>query len=155
MFCLILFICLCFNEAVVHCPGSLVFKEVAICLPLHQGNNFPLISQSMLMFYLWGKSSPQIKCCFNLVHTIKLCVKFCSYIFKSKEAILMGLNVSLLPVFTLNGFLIRLILSKIFLNTCEIHEDITPVLNIAVNGSVLRIWLQNLIIWVLHIPNLR
>ena len=51
----------------------------------------------------------------------------------------MGPNVAPLAVFAFNSFLIRLILSTIFLNTCcEIHKHITPVLNRTVIGSVLR-----------------
>ena len=34
-----------FNKAIVHCPKSSVFKEVAIYLPSCPRNNFPLISQ--------------------------------------------------------------------------------------------------------------
>ena len=49
-------------------------------------------------------------------------------------------NVAPLTVFTFKGFLIILFLSAIFLNTCcEINEHVTPVLNRAVIGLVLRI----------------
>ena len=45
-FYLILFLEI-FNEAIVHWPESLVFKEVGIFLPLHLRNIFALISQSL------------------------------------------------------------------------------------------------------------
>ena len=52
----------------------------------------------------------------------------------------MGPDAALLAVFTFNGFLIRLILSAIFSNTCcKIHEHVAPVLNRSVICSVLRI----------------
>ena len=41
-----------FSEAIVHYPELLVFREVAIFLPSHLGNNIPLISQSMPILYL-------------------------------------------------------------------------------------------------------
>ena len=41
-----------FNEAIAYCPESLVFKEIAICLPSCLRNNFLLISQSMPILYL-------------------------------------------------------------------------------------------------------
>ena len=66
--------------------------------------------------------------------------KFCSSIFKSKRDIPIGPNVAPLVVFTFNSFLITLILSTTFLNTCfEIYGHVAPVLNGAVIGSVLRI----------------
>ena len=56
-------------------------------------------------------------------------------------------NAALLAVFTFNGFLIGLILSTIFFNTCdEIHEHVAPVSNRAVIGSVLRILTANVTI---------
>ena len=65
---------------------------------------------------------------------------FCSPIFKSKGAIPIEPNAAPLAVLTFNGFLIRLIFSAIFCNTCyKIHEHVAPVLNRAVIGSVLRI----------------
>ena len=41
-----------FNENIVHCPESLVLKEVAIFFTLCLMNKFPLISQSMPILYL-------------------------------------------------------------------------------------------------------
>ena len=99
-----------FCEAMIHCPESIVFKEEAIFLPSHLRNNFPLISHSFPILYLWAKFSPKIKCCFNFTHTTKLFVKICSSIFKSHGAIPIGPNVAPLRVFTFNGFIIRLIL---------------------------------------------
>ena len=65
--------------------------------------------------------------------------KFCSSIFKSNGAIPTGPNVALLAVFTFNSFLIRLISSAIILNTfCKKNEQLAPVSNRAVIGSVLR-----------------
>ena len=58
-----------FKEAIANFPRSFVFKELAIFLPLHMRNNFPLIFQSILILYLWAKFNPKINCCFNLVHT--------------------------------------------------------------------------------------
>ena len=95
-----------FSEAIICCPESIVFKEEAIFLPSCLRNNFPLISQCSLILCLRAEASPQSKCCFHCVHTTKLCVNFCSSIFKSNKAIPMGFNVAPLAVFTFNGFLI-------------------------------------------------
>ena len=106
-----------FNEAII-LAHSLFFTEEAIFLPLCLRNNFPFISQAIPIQYLWAKSSPKIGCCYNLVHTTMLCIKLWSSIFKYNGAIPIGPNVASLTVFTLNGFLIMLILYAIFLKIC-------------------------------------
>ena len=116
------------------------FLKRLLFLPSYLRNNFPLTSRLMPILYLWAKLRPKIKFCFKLVHTIKLCVKFCSSIINFRGAIPIGPNVALLAIFTFNSFLIRLILSVIFLNTCyEIHEHVVIVSNRAVSGSAWRI----------------
>ena len=103
-----------FNEAIVHCPESFFFKDVPNFLSLHLRNNFPVIFQSIPIYIFEQNPCLKIKCCFNLVHTINLCVKLCSSIFKSNGSIPIGPDVAPLAMFTFNGFLNRSISSVVF-----------------------------------------
>ena len=86
------------------------------------------------------KSSPEIRCCFNFVHTMKLCAIVQSSKLNSSGVIPIGPNVAPHAVFTSKGFLIMFILPEIFLNGfCDIHEHVVPVSNRAIIDLVLRV----------------
>ena len=129
------------KKAIGHCSRSFVFMDVAIFLPSHlnKENKFPYMSKSIPILYLWVKSSPKIRCCFNFVHTMKLCAKFWSSMFNSNGAIPINPNVTPLAVFTFEGFLLMLTISVNFMNICwDMHEHVAAVSNKVVIDLVLR-----------------